>query len=73
VAFLAAGTILALVQLSGGTPVGGKQPVRIVELALICLPIVTLVVSLMRDSVSGQPPVTDELGLPEITEFRDRE
>lgn len=68
VAFLAAGTVLALAQSSGGSPVGGKQVGRIIELVLICAPILTLVVSLMRDPGSGPAPETAEAGLPEMTD-----
>ncbi len=68
VAFLAAGTILALAQLSGGSPVAGHQVGRTVEMVLISVPIVTLVVSLLRDSGGGVTPDTDESGLPEMTD-----
>ena len=43
VAFLAAGTILALVELSAGTPVHGRLSGRIIEMVLICGPIAALV------------------------------
>jgi hypothetical protein len=66
VAFLAAGTILALVQLGTGTPVHGRPAGRIIELILICGPIVVLVVSLLRTRGAGdRPPRIDELGMPE--------
>jgi hypothetical protein len=41
---------------------------RIIELVLIFAPILTLVVSLMRDPGSGRAPETDEAGLPEMTD-----
>jgi hypothetical protein len=68
VAFLAASTIFALVQLSGGSPFGGRQAGRIVELVLLSVPIVTLVVSLMRGSSIGGAPETDVSGLPDLTD-----
>jgi hypothetical protein len=68
VALLAASMILALVQLSGGSPVGGRQGGRIVELVLLSLPIVTLVVSLMRGSTMGGAPDTDGSGLSDMTD-----
>ena len=73
VGFLAAGTILALVQLAGGTPVQGKAPGRIIELVLICAPVAALVGSLLRElrstprsRSSGDPPQVDAMGLPEV-------
>lgn len=74
VAFLAAGTILALVQLAGGTPVHGTQGGRVIELVLICAPVAALVTTLMADGKArrrhsrppGDPPYADEMGLPDI-------
>lgn len=66
VALLAAGTIFALVQLSGGSPVDGKPTGRVIELVLICAPIAVLAVSLLRNSRSGTPPRADGAGLPEM-------
>ena len=72
VACLAAGTILALVQLAGGTPVHGRLGGRIVELVLLCLPVFTLAVSLLRQPRRRPPdyersaaPRMDPLGQPE--------
>jgi hypothetical protein len=48
VAFLGAGTILALVMLSGGAPVHGARAGRIIEVVLIAGPIISLAVSLLR-------------------------
>ncbi len=70
VAFLAAGTILALVTLAGGTPVHGKPVGRIVEIALICGPVAGLALELIlrhgRHEPPGAPPTYDESGVPEI-------
>jgi hypothetical protein len=68
VAFLAAGTILALVVLSNG-PVHGGRAGRIIELVLICGPVATLVLPLMRTSGSSEfdvPPQVDEAGFPDL-------
>ena len=48
VAFLGAATILALVMLSGGSPVHGSKAGRIIEILLIAGPIFTLAYSLLR-------------------------
>jgi hypothetical protein len=73
VAFLAAGTILALVVLSDGTPVHGGLAGRIVELVLIGAPIAALGSTLLRlagharrGRDPGPAPKFDEAGLPEI-------
>jgi hypothetical protein len=76
VALLAAGSILALVQLAGGTPVHGRIGGRIVELVLLGLPVCTLTVSLLRqprhspDRGRSVPttvaPRTDPSGQPDI-------
>jgi hypothetical protein len=68
VAFLAAGTILALIQLSGGGPVGGKTFGRVIELVLLCVPVATLAVNLMRDPGNRTAPRSDAAGLPEIAD-----
>ncbi len=68
VGLLAAGTILALVVLSNG-PAHGAQAGRIIELILICGPVASLAVSLMRSvgsAGSGDPPRIDEAGLPDV-------
>jgi hypothetical protein len=65
VALLAAGTIFALVQLAGGTPVHGARAGRVLELILICAPVIVLVVSLLRRP-SGENPKMDALGMPEV-------
>ena len=70
VAFLAAGTILALVVLSSG-PVHGARAGRIIELILICGPVASLAVSLLRpqparpDGLDDAPRI-DEAGFPEL-------
>jgi hypothetical protein len=67
VAFLAAGTIVALVQLANGTPVHDRLFGRIIELVLICGPVATLVLSLMRmRHPAGTPHELDEMGMPEL-------
>jgi hypothetical protein len=48
VAFLGAGTILALVMLSGGTPVHGSRFGRVTEMVLIGGPVVSLAVAALR-------------------------
>jgi len=48
VAFLGAGTILALVMLSGGTPVHGSRFGRVIEIVLIGAPVVSLAVAALR-------------------------
>jgi hypothetical protein len=50
VAFLGAGTILALVMLSGGTPVHGSTFGRVIEVVLIGGPVVSLAVAALRGS-----------------------
>ena len=72
VAFLAAGTILALVTLAGGTPVHGKPAGRIVEMVLLFAPIGGLALELIlrprrrTHGPPGDPPTFDEAGAPEI-------
>jgi hypothetical protein len=48
VAFLGAGTILALVMLAGGIPVHGSKVGRIIEVVLIGGPVISLVLSSLR-------------------------
>src|SRR5581483_2380318 len=60
VAGLAAGTILALVQLASGTPVHGSRAGRVIELVLLGAPIIVLVASLMLGT-SGKTPKMDAL------------
>jgi hypothetical protein len=48
VAFLGAGTMLALVVLAGGTPVHGSRPGRIIEIVLIGGPVIALALATLR-------------------------
>jgi hypothetical protein len=48
VAFLGAGTILALVMLAGGVPVHGSRLGRLIEIVLIGGPVVSLAVAALR-------------------------
>jgi hypothetical protein len=52
VAFLGAGTMLALVKLAGGTPVHGAAVGRVIEILLIGGPVVALALATLR----GSPP-----------------
>jgi len=76
VGFLAAGTILALVQLAGGTPVQGRPAGRIIELVLLCLPVCVLTLQLLREprhrighgrsGAAAAAPRMDPTGQPDI-------
>jgi hypothetical protein len=48
VAFLGAGTILALVMLAGGTPVHGSTFGRVIEIVLIGGPVISLALATLR-------------------------
>ena len=48
VAFLGAGTILALVMLAGGLPVHGSRIGRVIEIALIGGPVISLALAALR-------------------------
>lgn len=50
VAFLGAGTMLALVKLAGGTPVHGSKVGRVIEILLIGGPVISLAVAALRGS-----------------------
>jgi hypothetical protein len=50
VAFLGAGTMLALVKLAGGTPVHGAAIGRVIEILLIGGPVVSLALAALRGS-----------------------
>jgi len=52
VAFLGAGTMLALVKLAGGTPVRGGAVGRVIEVLLIGGPVISLALATLR----GSPP-----------------
>jgi hypothetical protein len=55
VGFLGAGTILALVMLSGGAPVHGGKPGRIIEIVLLAGPIISLALSVLRGPRKPRP------------------
>ena len=48
VAFLGAGTILALVMLAGGVPVHGSRAGRLIEIVLIGGPVISLALAALR-------------------------
>jgi hypothetical protein len=48
VAFLGAGTLLALAMLSSGTPVGGSRVGRVIEIVLIGAPVIALALAALR-------------------------
>jgi hypothetical protein len=59
VAFLGAGTILALVMLAGGVPVHGSGVGRVIEIMLIGGPVISLAVAALRGSRPRRRPGVD--------------
>jgi hypothetical protein len=52
VAFLGAGTILALVMLAGGVPVHGSRVGRLIEIVLVGGPVISLALAALRGARS---------------------